>query len=218
MKRGLRSVRMLKSHISTRGHMHKLLLSFSVAILIVTGCSHANAQQKVTPEKEALIKELLAVTGATKSVRDVAEAMMKYQQSESEEMISSMVDGDKSLTAAEKAELKKTITETVANLTRRIADFYAKDINLEQIIEEVTIPMYDRNFTASELREFVAFYRSPTGQKVITLMPAMMMESMKGFSEKLAPKLSAFMKKATDEEFAVMKQKIEASQKPKSKL
>jgi len=198
--------------------MNKLLLSLLGAVFILIGCDHSLAQQKVTPEKEALIKELLEVTGATKSVRDVAAAMMKYQQSESETLISSMIDDDRNITPAEKTELKKTITESVANMTRRISEFYSKELNLEQIIEEIAIPMYDKNFTESELREFIAFYRSATGQKVITLMPTMMMESMKGFSEKLGPKLTEFIKKATDEEFAAMKQKIDASHKPKSKL
>jgi len=38
--------------------------------------------------------------------------------------------------------------------------------------------IYARNFTAAELREVIAFYRSPVGQKFLEKMPAIAQESM----------------------------------------
>ena len=38
--------------------------------------------------------------------------------------------------------------------------------------------IYARNFTAAELREVIAFYRGPVGQKFLEKMPAITQESM----------------------------------------
>lgn len=40
------------------------------------------------------------------------------------------------------------------------------------------IAIYTRTFSVSELQELLAFYRSPTGKKVIKKMPLLMQESM----------------------------------------
>jgi uncharacterized protein len=48
---------------------------------------------------------------------------------------------------------------------------------LNEIIEQIAA-LYARNFTADELREVVAFYRGPTGQKFVQKLPAITQESM----------------------------------------
>jgi uncharacterized protein len=48
-------------------------------------------------------------------------------------------------------------------------------------VEEVTdqiVEVYARHFTGDELRQVTAFYRTPTGQKLLEEMPALMQESM----------------------------------------
>jgi len=39
--------------------------------------------------------------------------------------------------------------------------------------------VYAANFTAQELRDMTAFYRSPTGQKVLRLLPTVAQQSMR---------------------------------------
>jgi uncharacterized protein len=40
------------------------------------------------------------------------------------------------------------------------------------------IPIYERHFTADELRQLLAFYRTPIGQKLIAEQPAVAQEAM----------------------------------------
>jgi hypothetical protein len=40
------------------------------------------------------------------------------------------------------------------------------------------IPIYDRHFTADELRELLAFYRTPIGHKLLAEQPAIAQEAM----------------------------------------
>jgi len=48
---------------------------------------------------------------------------------------------------------------------------------MNELIEQIAV-LYARNFTADELREVVAFYRRPTGQKFVQKLPAITQESM----------------------------------------
>lgn len=199
--------------------MHKLLLSVLTVAVIALASSHAIAQQKPTPEKAALIKELLEVTGSTKGVQEVADMMMSFQQAEAEKMISSMVDDDKTFTAEEKTQLKERTIDGLKRMTVRLNEFFVKEIDLGKAMDEIAVPLYDRNFTEAELRDLIAFYRSSTGQKTISVMPKLMMESMMGVSEKILPRLQEFLKRVTNEEFAELKQKAEQDKKtpPKPK-
>jgi len=51
------------------------------------------------------------------------------------------------------------------------------DARVNEIIDEVAA-LYARTFTAEELREVVAFYRGPTGQKFVQRLPLITQESM----------------------------------------
>ena len=48
---------------------------------------------------------------------------------------------------------------------------------MNDLIEQVAV-LYAKNFTADELREAVAFYRGPTGQKIVQKVPAITQESI----------------------------------------
>ena len=48
---------------------------------------------------------------------------------------------------------------------------------LNELNEQIAA-VYARNFTADELREAVAFYRGPTGQKIVQKLPVITQESM----------------------------------------
>lgn len=47
-------------------------------------------------------------------------------------------------------------------------------------------PIYARHFTAAELRELVAFYRTPTGQKMQRELPQVMAEFVQGMAPRMA--------------------------------
>ena len=43
---------------------------------------------------------------------------------------------------------------------------------------EIMIPVYQRHFTTSDIDAMVAFYSSPTGQKMLNDLPQIIQESM----------------------------------------
>ena len=198
--------------------MSKILPLFLAAVAAFTG-SQALAQSKITPEKEALIREILEVTGSTKSVKETSMVMLKFQQAESEKRLAVMIDKDAALSNEDKTRVKAEATEALSHMSDRIRDFFTTELDLAKVMTEVIVPIYDRNFTETELRDLIAFYRSATGQKSMTIMPKIMMETLTGFSEKVGPQLEEFIENATKQEFAQLKQKLEQDKKivPKPK-
>lgn len=57
---------------------------------------------------------------------------------------------------------------------------------------EMTVDVYDRNFSMEEVRAFVAFYESPTGQKISKIMPTVLRESTEAgmkWGQQMQPRL-----------------------------
>jgi hypothetical protein len=66
---------------------------------------------------------------------------------------------------------------------------------LNEVIEQIAA-VYARNFTPDELREAVAFYRGPTGQKIVQKLPVITQESMaigQRFGQSIASELRGRM-------------------------
>jgi uncharacterized protein len=66
---------------------------------------------------------------------------------------------------------------------------------VNEVIEQIAA-VYARNFTADELREAVAFYRGPTGQKFVQKLPTITQESMavgQRFGQSIASELRGRM-------------------------
>ena len=56
-------------------------------------------------------------------------------------------------------------------------DDYLNEMPIEEI-QKAMVPVYQKHFTKGDLSTLAAFYSSPTGQKVLHEMPAVMAESM----------------------------------------
>ncbi len=64
-----------------------------------------------------------------------------------------------------------------------------------QLVDQMA-SVYARNFTPDEMRQLVAFYRSPLGQKFLEKMPTVMQESMlvgQAFGQRIAGELRSRM-------------------------
>jgi hypothetical protein len=197
-----------------------LTITLTLCFVALVG-TQANAQQAISPQKEVLIKELLTLTGGKEEADKAASIMLAFQQEQTAKMIAEVFADDKTMSPETKTELQTMMSETTASLTKRMEEFFRTELDINKAIEEVTLPFYNKNFTEAELQQMVAFYRTPAAQKSIKLTPELMMETMRLFSEKLMPKMTEFIKKATQEEVEKFRQKVDggaAKSKPISKV
>ena len=182
---------------------------FTVALVVFAGFN-AHAQDKsapsaVSPEKLVLIKELLALSG--QSSQQMADEMYDAQMKETRAIMSRMFDSDEYFSAADKADLKKSAEDSFDRMAKKVKFFFKTELNLEAMLDEIAVTTYDKHFSESELHDLLAFYKSPTGKKSISVTPEMMREMMAYMFEKVMPKLEAFIKNSLDSEIAFVKQK-----------
>lgn len=152
------------------------------------------------PEKRALIKELFEVTRAGKLAQGATDAMLNEMEKTLPQILSATLDNTSELKPEEREELRKTIGESAVRVHRRMRALMSEKINMVEITEQMSYPLYDKFFTEDELKGLLSFYRSPVGQKSIDVMPALMQESMQKASELILPKIEPIITEVLEEE------------------
>jgi hypothetical protein len=67
--------------------------------------------------------------------------------------------------------------KSYSNADSSFWDEFLKEIKPDEFVS-LTIPIYDKYFTEEEIRQLITFYKTPTGQKIISTMPSVMKEAM----------------------------------------
>ena len=208
--------------MSTKSSTQALVLT---GFLFVTfTCSLAQEQstageQAITPEKRALIAELLQVTDSKKNALAFYNAILNQQESQMPDAIWQSLAGDKEiqgLSSDEKARLRKEMLETSTRTNKRLRELFSKRIDFAQIVEDIAYDLYSKYFTEAEIKDLVTFYRSPTGKKSIDLSPKMFVESMSTAMERINPKVLEIMTELSNEEAERIRKEVQtrASKQP----
>jgi len=175
-----------------------------VAIMIAfCGAVSTSAQQAKSTEKQALVSEFRKLTGA-----DKVNTSINFSLDGIKESLSAMVEGDKELTDKQKQELRKSAAEAAAGIAKVADDFFANKSEITQLSEEVIYQIYDKAFTETELKEVIAFYRTPAGQKAVVFLPSLSSQVQKEFGEVIRVKLEKVIQPKIQRETEQLKQKI----------
>ena len=187
--------------------MKKIGFGFLSVLIIMLGVNMAQAQDSISAEKTALIKELFEATGGKQNAKDIMSNMIAAQREQSKGMIDKLTADFKTSTPAENAKIAKIVDESMERIMTRTQEFLETKFDFDQLVADVA-PVYDKHFTADELRDIIAFYRSPTGQKAMKEMPLMMGEMVGALSKNFLPSFMDFLKQTTDEEMAGLMKKL----------
>jgi hypothetical protein len=74
-------------------------------------------------------------------------------------------------------QLIDTFKQSMPNVPASFWPELAKELNPDELVERV-IPVYDKQLTEAEINDLIHFYETPTGKKLIKVMPAITQESM----------------------------------------
>jgi uncharacterized protein len=185
----------------------KMFRAGLVLSLLLFGCvAGAQAQETIKPDKRALIKEFLEVMGATKTTDAIVETMLQQQEKEIPKLLSTLLAG-KVLTADEQAASEQKIRESSQRIGKKIRESL-KRMNFGQMADDITASLFDKYFTETDLKEMIAFYKSPVGKKAIELMPVLFAESMTKGNEVLFPKLQEEVTKIMTDEVKQLEQEF----------
>ena len=152
------------------------------AILVVAFADVVSAQQKPAPSAAAIqmAKEIIALKGATSTFDPLIPGVIEYHRN-------IMIQSNPNLSRD---------IEQVA--TKLISDLQGRRVELQQSLAI----SYAQHFTEQELRDAVAFYRTPLGKKLLSEEPKAMEETMKAadtwskkFADEVVAKLREEMRK-----------------------
>lgn len=158
----------------------KFLPAATLALGLAFGAGPAAAQQKASPAALAAAKEILVMKSADKIYANA---------------VPGTVEQVKNRLIAQNLNYQKDLNE--------LAPVVAKQLTgREKEIGEGMAQAYAAQFTEQELKDLVAFYKSPLGQKLITSEPRAIEQGMaftnswaQNFAETVASAFRAEMKK-----------------------
>ena len=194
--------------------LKKITLTFFIALFAFI--SQANAQTAISPEKQAVIKELLALVNADNKSEDMMNLFVAQMETMREKTIDAVLDERTDLTAEERKALRETLITSQKEAAKRFHEKLMQKLNFDEMIDEIATIVYDKYYTVDEIKDLIAFYKTPTGQKMLKTMTPLMADTLILTTERLAPKIPIIFKEIQDEEKREIERVVNAK-KPKGK-
>ena len=182
-----------------------LILNVFLTFFFLISTVSAQQTTEISAEKKAVIAELLTVIKADMQTKEIMQAMFAQMDAMYPSVVDSMIDGQTDLNAEQKREIKQILIERNSSFNARFNEKFIKIINFQDYMNQVFYPLYDKFFTTEELKDLIAFYKTPTGQKSILTTPQLTGESMKLAQEYLIPQIDGLMKELMDEDLKFAK-------------
>lgn len=167
--------------------------------LVVSICPAAKAQDEITPEKRALIRQLFLATRADKLAESFTNVILTQMERDLPKMLSESPELT-NLRGKDDQGSRAAMAEASARVFRRFKELMPQRINFAEVMEQMFYPIYDKFFTETELKDLVTFYQSPTGQKSIGVMPQLMQDAMQRSSQALNGKVLDLVNEILQEE------------------
>jgi len=192
-----------------------MVFGFCVAIAIPSPAQappaqekKASAQNSLTPEKMALIKELMKLMNASTNTEAFTNQFFEQLQISYVTLISQGLLEDipqQKLSPDEQKRLKSEADEAAQRVLARFRTEFPKRINLVEVLDQAGFEMYGKHFTEGELKELVTLYKSPTLQKLVRLLPQILAESIPKIEELVTPAITRIMGELISEEKKTIK-------------
>jgi hypothetical protein len=207
---------------------------FLAGIFALTFCSiitlPAHAQDTLTPEKQALIKEFMKVQlaatnyealidqflgqGLKQSAPLISQAMKKEilqaKIPPSEQKASSTKKSGvppRPLLPDEEKSLQYEADEAADRILARVLAEFPKRVNFVEIFDRIGVEIYAKHFSEEEIKELIVLYKSPAAQKLLRLLPQITAEVFPKVQEWIMPTFTQVMEEAFAEEKKKIKTK-----------
>lgn len=151
--------------------MKNVILTFSLVLII---CLSGYSQTK-----QENLKELFTIMQIDKIMDKMYSSMIPVMQAQMKKVVP-----DSLQTSELKVKMDGTMKVVMEESKKMASDFLNNDM----------IGIYDKNFSEQEVKELLAFYKSPIGLKMVEKQPAMQQETMQIMMTKYIPKFQETMK------------------------
>jgi hypothetical protein len=174
------------------------LLAAALAFSQVPAAAQSAAPaDTATAESTAAAKQLMDAINA----RSLMQASMQHMSAQLPQMLRAMTDSmvenkGKNMSAAEKKAAQADLEKAIPGMMAAIQKLFSDPALLDDF-ERETAAIYARNYTADEMRQLLAFYRSPVGAKTLATMPKVMQESMALSQKIMVPRMGKVIEEVT---------------------
>jgi len=125
------------------------------ALFLALSVFEASAIDQPPSPQRAKVIELMELTGANSIGVQVGQLL-------AQQMFNAMQQANPTI--------PKRAHEIIRDVTMEIVKQHSQELLT------LAIPLYEKHFTENELDDLIAFYRTPTGQKAVKELPALMQE------------------------------------------
>jgi hypothetical protein len=132
-----------------------------------------------TQTKQESIKELFHVMQTDSLTDKMLASMAPALQNQ---MMGQIAD---SASKVNSAYIMKSIMQTVKEISKKMLD-------------EDMVGLYDKYFTQDEIKDYIRFYKTPSGQKFLNVMPDLQKDLMAVMMQKYMPEIQKTLKEKFD--------------------
>jgi len=185
---------MSKTLAATALFLILMLLSFPAFAQVTGEPDKTGSAQQISAEKRALILEMLGAMNAKQNAEQAFTIMSEQMEKSQLDIIWEGLKNTAGLTTEEKEALRNEIAESITRTGKSFRERLYQRINYGEVVQDLTLELYAKYFTESELQDLANFYKSATGKKSMDLMPTLLAESMSKAAERLTPVITELSK------------------------
>ena len=146
----------------------------------------------------AAAKKLLEVMDARQAMLGSFAEMEKAMPVMMRSQAASMIENDTSMSAAQKRDAMAKVDKVLPGVAQALNQLFRDPALVDEMMAEM-VPLYANNFTVAEINELAAFYATPVGRKMMTMMPKLSAESMALSQKIVLPRIGNLMQQALQE-------------------
>lgn len=176
-------------------------------IFIIAGFAvMTRAQDQISTEKRKLIGELIAVTKIDSQMGQIVDTLLASSDTIYIANLKQTVEKRTDLTRVQKDRLLASSIQKAESFQKKFRERLPAAIDFAGYVVDAIYPLYDNAFSEKEIADLITFYKTETGQKVLSAMPRLMTDSMEVAQRTLLPKVTKLVDEILAEELAEPKQ------------
>jgi hypothetical protein len=179
----------------------RLAPRLAAALLLAAAASVAADRHLVSESKRQLMLDLFELTGGERSADQLLGLLLAQMERNQEAMIEQGIAGTSGLSPEAQSQLRAQLAGApgfLAKLRTRVSE----RIDFQPLLQGVAMPLYDRHFDEQNLREMVAFYRTPAGRKAAGILPQIAQETTQQAARAVEPQILGLVEEIIAEEAA----------------
>lgn len=155
----------------------------------------------IPPAKLALLKELCELLAPGKNAEESLNVTFAQQEKQMTAIFNAMAGsrGPAGASAEEAQRVKEALISRQMKILKRTQQLFREKIDLNSLCNTIYISIYNKHFDVKQLKDLIAFYKSPTGSHFREVQTAIVDEAMAMTSRDIQSKIIAISKQVEAE-------------------